>query len=287
MQELALPGKSTKGVIIEVLNREFPLSAKQIYNQFKKRAISITYHSVYDMIQEMVVKGIVVKEEKEYRLDGKWVMETCVTMERIRVRQVLGPINKLSEKSDNTHLVTFKNYDEFSKFIRNYFSFFVDNCDKKNDNTIYWITDHMLVGGMYLEKKAEMFTRMKDKNIKHRSIITGNTPMDNFVRMLYHNVGIEDMKTGVKNNFGMNIGIFNDVAIIIMRPPEIKNKIEKIYNHTIGMGEKFSKLSEAFAKLSKLLEEEFQTQILVTKNPIMIDTYKKYIEKQFTDQKTD
>lgn len=279
--------KSMKVQIIEILSREFPLTARKVYNKIIKKGISVTYHGVYDCMQDMVKKGILLKNGTSYTLSNKWVVDTCIIMEKIRVRQTIGPMDLFSSKG-SSEVLKFESYSDFSKFLIDFGDYFVENCIKTEDNIIYWITDHMIVGTLTIMKNADTFKKMKEKNIKHRSLVSGNTPLDEFVKALYCSVrGIDQMKTGIRTIPRTTVGVYNDMVLQIIMPPKIIKTIDKIYNSTKNCGNDFSKISQAIKKLSEFLEtKKFKIQVVISKDPELAKEYREYVDGYFKKQRT-
>jgi hypothetical protein len=287
MQELALPGKSTKGVIIDVLSKGHSLSAKQIYNQFKKRAISITYHSVYDMIQEMVVKSIVVKTEKNYQLSNKWLSETCITMERIKIRHTIGPITNFVG-NEEIKTMTFPSYREYVKFLRGFMDYFLEHIDPNKKNAIHWMTYHATRGILNAESITHLAKKMKEKNVEFYASICGNTTLDKLVKTMYENAGFNNMKLGIPNTFGMYVTVYNDVAICAFIPSDKRKEIEDIYKKSNKIGSNIFMIPKCLAEIANCLNSiTTEVKIMIIKSPDLVESYKKHISSLFNKSDSD
>ena len=65
---------NTREIIVDILGKEWPLSSMQIYNIIKRNyRKNITYHTAYEIIQDLVNQGILARNERKYMLDKKWL----------------------------------------------------------------------------------------------------------------------------------------------------------------------------------------------------------------------
>ena len=66
--------KSTKDIIISILSREWPLSAKRIYNKVvSEEGRPVSYQAVHKIIKGMENEGLLIKQGKEYLLNSEWI----------------------------------------------------------------------------------------------------------------------------------------------------------------------------------------------------------------------
>ena len=66
--------KSTREIIISVLIKEYPLSAKEVYNRvLKVSSKDTTYQAVHKAIQELSAEGSITKQGKDYQLNPNWI----------------------------------------------------------------------------------------------------------------------------------------------------------------------------------------------------------------------
>ena len=104
--------KDTKNIIISVLLEEWPLSAKIIYNKVRREK-GITYQAIFKTLMEMVDKGIIARENKEYRINLKWVGDIKNFIKDVELRH--------SEKKDPLKDLIRLNYAD-GYFLMNKFS---------------------------------------------------------------------------------------------------------------------------------------------------------------------
>ncbi len=77
------PVKS-RDIIISLLSSNWPVSTKKIYTLMRKRYnVSISYQAVHKILQELLTDGVVLKENKNYQLNPKWIKELKEFSERL------------------------------------------------------------------------------------------------------------------------------------------------------------------------------------------------------------
>ncbi len=66
-----------KDAIVAVLGCRWPLSLKSIYFAVTKEyAFRVSYQAVHKALKQLVQKGVVVKENREYSLSMEWIKNT-------------------------------------------------------------------------------------------------------------------------------------------------------------------------------------------------------------------
>jgi len=278
---------STKSQIINILNKESPLTAKQVYNKIIKQGISIRYQRVYENLRDMISLGILVKEGVNYSLSDKWVMDTCVTMERIKIRHIIRPFLKDSG-NEKTKTIKFSSYRDYVNFIRTYMRHFIENVDKRNKNAICWLVYHSTQGVYNTGANVELAKLMKKKNIERYIAVSGNTAMDKVVKIMDGTIGLKNMVLGVPNRFDMSFAVYNDVAICTIFSPKIKEGMEKMYEESNCIEGKTFKIPEYIAKISNYLDSiESEITVVIVLNPTLVNTYRNYVLSFFEPKNDD
>ena len=107
-------GSSTKEKIIEILSKEWPLSAKKIYNQLlKDHKLSITYQATHKALKELLESKVLEKRKEGYLLNKEWADKLENFSEKIK--------DELEQRNENKEIktiqkLTFNNHLEFLKF---------------------------------------------------------------------------------------------------------------------------------------------------------------------------
>jgi hypothetical protein len=283
--QISVNHSSSRNQIIDILGNGFPLTAKKLYNKAKKLyRCEIGYVTFYKHIKKLMKDGVLEENNLEYNLSSKWIQNNCNKFRLLESNKFLETINKImiSKRTDHSEMLTFSSHKEFSKFTRLHLTHFLSNLNKDGKNTVCWVTDHTIVGLLGIEKSSATAKLMKEKGVEYYSVIDGKTPLDEFTKTMYKIIGYKNVKIGVSNKFGMNIGIYNDIAICIIRSSHIKEQINATYNKTLGSEKIYSKIPEAIAELTKFINSSnTPIQVIITKNPVLVRSYKKYIMSFF------
>src|SRR3989344_5021868 len=76
-----MEGNSSKDFILAILSKEFPLTSKQIFNKVKLESKKqISYQAVHKVLQEMVLSGILSKENALYQINSNWINQMKKTI---------------------------------------------------------------------------------------------------------------------------------------------------------------------------------------------------------------
>ena len=75
----------TKKLIVSVLTREWPLSAKQIYARLNQgHGLGCTYQAVHKQLREMELMRILEKQERGYLISEKWLDSVTIFCQSIK-----------------------------------------------------------------------------------------------------------------------------------------------------------------------------------------------------------
>ncbi len=67
--------KSLRNIIILILCAEWPLTVSQIYKRLlRSYGVSCTYQAVFKQVKELVSEGLLIMDEKGYRINERWLL---------------------------------------------------------------------------------------------------------------------------------------------------------------------------------------------------------------------
>lgn len=255
---------NTRELIIDILSREWPLSAKKIHSIIKRNNIKhITYHTMYEILQDLVEKGIVQKNKVTYSLDKKWINIQLQRFQKINDSYEDNKPMRIIDKK--TTEIKVNSIEELHKFIlkNNDTNFFSENT-----KTFFMKCQHIW-GGFYNKEDKEILR----KTFKNGSYIIAkhNDFLDKEILKFYKSIGAK-VKLGCDINSSDTI-IIGDCVIQIYFPNELINKIEKVHTGKLTL----SKMRES----KKIYEETHDIDILVIRNDRISETLKKEIKSYF------
>jgi len=65
-----------KNQIIEILGKEWPLTAKKIYFKIRRQGKIVTYQAVFKALQQLLEEKIIEKKKYDYLLSKEWLIKT-------------------------------------------------------------------------------------------------------------------------------------------------------------------------------------------------------------------
>ena len=230
-------------------------------------------------MQEMSKEGIIKRiENSKYIICSKWAKETYITVERIKIRQEIGPI---AEGNHEIRTLTFNSYKDYVDFIRSYERYFLEHINKGEKNTICWLVDHATRGIYNTGSNTERIKKLKEKNVELYVAVSGNTLLDKFAKNIFETLGFKNMELNVPYKFGMHIAIYNNIAVCAILPQEIETCMNDLYKKTNKLNN-INLISTYIAKVASLLGSvKGEIIILIVKNKNLVRIYKNYILSAF------
>jgi len=257
---------NTRKMVIEILGKEWPLSSKKIHNLIKKKyKKSITYHTVYEIIQDLVSKEVLIKNNRAYLLNLNWVNEELNKLTKVKDSYDKNkPIKFLTKK---TSQVTVYSLSELFDFIlRNMKSNFFSSENKQ-----YFMKCRHPWGSFY-SKEEKQILMDSFKNGAY-VICQSNLFLDRAIAGFYKKLNVE-IKLGADIIVEHETIVIGDCIIQIYYPPKFKKFIAKIFDKG-----KMSLIK--FRKLKQIFEESNEINIVITRNKAIADQIKKEIKSYF------
>jgi hypothetical protein len=273
--DLLTSDKSPEGLILSVIKDNPNVSTKQIYNKITKQGISIRYHKVYEKVQDMVKRDVLVKTEKNYALNDVWVKRTTTFMETIQIKQMKNSENGLFFGVNNiqkVELLTFNSFNEYADYIRMVRNR-VLNDETNSEKTICWICNHIIISLLNMQERMNTVKKFHKDKIKYYSLVRGNDKLDEFMLDFNKKLGINTMKIGFPDRDRADIAIYGDTLLYAIYPVGVIEAIEEFYRNNNGMSD--------IAKITTALDEISKVYVVVIREPKLVETYKKFIISQF------
>ncbi len=80
--------KTVKDTVIGVLSREWPLTARKIYNKVRKTyGLDVTYQAVHKALIEMLEENVLMREGRDYSISIEWVRNNKQFYERLEAKR--------------------------------------------------------------------------------------------------------------------------------------------------------------------------------------------------------
>ncbi len=107
--------EKVKNLIISILSKEWPLSAKKIYNKIKKEGKNVSYQAVFKSLKSLNKQNILSKLDYKYSLNKEWLKDTSNFYEEISNSYHSNEKNMVSRALTKNHVV-FK-FDNYYKYL--------------------------------------------------------------------------------------------------------------------------------------------------------------------------
>ncbi|MBS3079858.1 hypothetical protein J4221_00130 [Candidatus Pacearchaeota archaeon] len=212
---------STKNSIIEILSREWPLTAKKIYGKLKRQyKLSLTYQATHKALKELTENSILEKKKEGYVINKEWIKSLGSFSEKL-----LSDLEALHAKREikTFHKISFENHREFIKFHLD----FIDKVmkeDKKLNVVIH--CRHVPYPHVLTNEEIKKLRLMR--NMKCLILSKKDTILDRWCAKQWKKMGV-NVKLGAEIGVDMKI-ILNDYIMDIYNTKEVISMWDKIHS---------------------------------------------------------
>jgi hypothetical protein len=223
----------------------------------------ITYHTMYEILQDLVNKNILRKTNNSYLLDAKWL--ECELQKFKKINQSYEENKPLKIINKKTTQIKVNSIEELYKFIINNIDnqFFADNPKE------FFMKCNHLWGSYYSKEDKEILK----KAFQNGSYIISknNDFLDKEISNFYKSIGAR-VKLGLDPNLPDTI-IIGNCVIQIYFPNELIKEINRIYSGKLTV--------EKIRECKKVFEKSYDIDILVIRNENIAKSLKKEIKSYF------
>lgn len=266
--ELTLPlGKkqTTKNLVFSILTKEYPLKIITLTNYIKKRyGKSVTFQAVRKAVLELVDDGVLIKQDKNFLINKRWVMESKKTLDNLYLeitKEKTKPKNLDSIEGDIS-VFSFESLNELMKFWQEIINHWFKNFKKGQPNINCYQAAHAWEGILHLDKEKELMGQLKKKGIKSYILSTGNNPLDKNIKKFYNNIGINMKINSSSSSFDKSyyVGTYGEIIVQAHYP----KKIVKELGHFFKKNKSLQNLN--LKELSDIVNKRVKIKLTVIKN---------------------
>ncbi len=221
MEPPTLGANSTKQLIVEILSKEWPLSARSVYSKLtKKHQLSVTYQAVHKALKEMSSQSIIIKDENAYKLHTDWIKQLNEFGEKVR-KEYENPKPRAALEYCFSNL-----FEAYMFFLSELEKNLEINIDPEN-TAIF----HGLHVWLCLPARSEEEARLKVVTDKTKIYTIGkcNYKIDGIMRKYWESFGIK-MKLDVPCLSNFEVIVIGDNVYYLHFPKELLDKMELIYS---------------------------------------------------------
>lgn len=255
----------TKDKIIDLLGKEWPLTAKKIHFQLKKHyRVGITYHSVYELIQNLLSEKSLIKIKSQYLLNTQWLKEKRDYFEALEKAYEFNKPIKFIDK--NTSQVKVTSINELYQFLAHNFD---------NDFFAYAESSNMCIyfnhvwGSFFTPEKAAKLNKCFKK--KAYLLCKNDSTLDRRIAGYYKKKGIKT-RLGIEL-FPQDTIIQGDTTIQIHFSDEIEAELDQIFDKKISIS--------TIRQAKNILEKPTTINVVITRNKTIATKLRNQIMKQF------
>lgn len=253
--------KTTKEIIIDILSRDWPLSARKIYSVVTKtRNLPISYQATHKALKELLQQNVIIKKQNNYQLHSDWISKLNEFGQRVK--------NEYEQNPKETKIIqkiVFKNPMEFMKF---HFGFLEKLIETDGKVDFVFFCRHMILSPP-LAISGDDYKKLKKIISKTNwTIISGSaTPFDKWASKYWKRLGVKVI-VGADIPTNCMMVINNDYIFDIRISKKSREEWDKLVNT--------KKDFDIKSMTEVLLSERSKMIVLITKDKELADTLKDY-----------
>ncbi|MFH1752502.1 MAG: hypothetical protein ABH821_06225 [archaeon] len=262
-------GSQPTPLIIQMLSKEWPLTAKQIFLRLNKiREKKVSYQAVHKLLIQLAEKKVIEKNNTLFSLNKEWIKKTRNFANQLEVAYKSNTKFFDGDVSQgNTKIISFESLLKFDDFL------FKILEDKRTACCMsYW--EHLRWPMHYARQACDYFKQFEHlKNFY--MLCSNNTALDKWCASTYRNLGCK-IKTNVKIINHSDFLAFDDYFIQITYDKEFRNEINNFYKEA----KSFSKF-KITKFIDRVLEKQFDIRVLVTIDEKITNRVIDFVKSQF------
>lgn len=280
MLELTIPhpdegSGTTKDLVFSILSREHPLSLIQLSNRIrKKHNVSVTYQAVRKATERLHEQGVLVKEERKYRINKEWVLSLKRYFDNLLAtfegnRDVHGFVDEM--RKEDYAVYTFHNLLDLDDFwgdvIRNW-SATSDSRESffSSYNYDFWFL-------INLGRETRLYEQMIGEGRDVHMLVLRDAPLNEWGKGIYEGIGA-NIRTYADHDMPDTIdcNVMGDMILQVKYPEKITKRLRSFYA-------KYRNTQEMSHKeITEIVHTPGEIKLILFKNPSLArDICEKYL----------
>lgn len=281
MLELSIPqpgeeARQAKDLVFTILSQEQPLSIIELFRRIKrKHNLSITYQAVRKAVNALEEQGVLLKEEKKYRISKEWVLKLKAFFDNLLATYERGKrVHSFRQElmKEDYAVYTFNNLLDLDNFWSDIISHWASHL-KKGENAIFF--SHYNYGFWFLinlGNETKLYEHVIEQGGKPHMLMLKDTPLNRWGMALYEGIGaririIEDHALDETTD----LNLLGDTVLQVKYPKGIVQKMRTIF-------EKYHSTQDlSLQEITRLAHEPCEIKIILFKNPAVAkDLWERY-----------
>lgn len=264
--------KTVKDAIILSLSKEWPLTARKLYNKVRKYGFSVTYQAVHKVLKKMLEDGMLLKENKEYSINPEWLE---------KVKTFAGDVKDIYEGKLEASLVkvvedghgnfTFNTIYELDKFLLT----LMEKMGPVNKDGIFCLEwDHYWTP-LFLNKTIYKKIKEASKMGTFYLLVHSNSKIDKWCLDFWRRGSKSiKVKAGVKGKDTFLVA--GDYVIQVFYPEKLMKELDKVYSSANSVQDlDIDKLFQ------NIFEKKTEIPVTINMNPVLARQIRERIVSYF------
>jgi hypothetical protein len=251
---------TTKELILSVLTKKWPLSAKEIYSRVSKHSKKeITYQAIHKVLTELESQKILEKKGRNYSLNIEWLEKQINELSQVK-QKYTGKVREIivNKHSSTPQIYKFETLSDASIGIAELFAS-KQLCDNDNEPLMGmfqygWFTLN------FSFKDLALVRRVVKSNPIIYAFIQNRTAFGQWICKQYHKVGMNCVILKESANLTEDIMSKGDYIVEASFTEEARKNLEAEYN-------KVKNIEGLFKKFALRNEPKIEVTLKITKNP--------------------
>jgi hypothetical protein len=266
---------STKDLIIELLIREWPLTARAIYSKLQREGNApLSYQAVHKALLGLEKEKAIEKLGNGYRINPDWASDLRKFSDRIiesyRVKRAAG--------FGGSKTLDFYNSFDFFRGMLNIFASRV-LIEKDAPNFGAGVLRHLW---WPLNFNKEEFEKFKIMGEAHDSYVvcSGDTLVDHWLKEYYLKTGFSGIKLGADYKFEDDFVVVGNYYLQVFFPEKMKKTVEELYSSARDMSDVINR-----GFLESLFRKKTHIRVIIIRNPALCERLRQKIMSYFKGDK--
>ena len=257
--------KSVKDAVISVLSKEWPLTAKKIYNIIRKtHGLSVSYQAVHKVLAEMVRDGTLAKDGKEYSISPEWIDRNKEFYLKLEAKRK-GIGSHCHEELFDRKL-TELHFDSLYEYYVKMLDFFthiagVPTGSGSIEGPVAAQLYHMYWILAATKKQDEQMRFVFEHSPNSFFICKGDTNTDRLLAKYFESLGVK-VKTGVECADVCDIFTGGDFVIQTFFTKELKEDLDRLYANFGNISK-----SDMLELYDRIYSKKTSIRVVIIKNP--------------------
>lgn len=269
MLELAIPQpgetRNVKDLVFTALAQEHPLSLIELTRKIRKEYLKgVTYQAVRKAANSLEQQGVLLKEEKRFRIDKGWAFRTGAYFNQLLLTYDLKEKPSQFSPGKEQGVYTFNNLFDLDRFWGDVLFNWIHNLKPGDEHECVGYSHYAWWFLISLGGEMRLFESFAKHRLRFQIFFLRDLPLNRWGADVYKGFGLA-VKVSERADIpdDMDVGVYGDTIVQIQYPPEKRRRIKKLFERAtstqeIGPGE-----------VRRLAHEPCEVRIIVFKNALM------------------